>query len=68
MGGPVWKGKVNARVQELIANDKTSLGFAFSKDQTNIVRPWHGYKFDIETGRHQGQPAPDPAYGQARRR
>ncbi len=56
MGGPVCQGKVIARVQELIANDKTSLGFAFSKDHTNIVCPWHGYEFDIETGRHQGNP------------
>jgi nitrite reductase/ring-hydroxylating ferredoxin subunit len=56
MGGPVCQGKVIARVQELIASDKTSLGFAFSKDQTNIVCPWHGYEFDIATGRHQGNP------------
>jgi nitrite reductase/ring-hydroxylating ferredoxin subunit len=56
MGGPVCQGKIIARVQELIANDKTSLGFAFSKDQTNVVCPWHGYEFDIETGRHQGNP------------
>jgi nitrite reductase/ring-hydroxylating ferredoxin subunit len=54
MGGPVCRGKIIARVQELIADDKTSLGFAFSKDQTNIVCPWHGYEFDIGTGRHQG--------------
>jgi len=56
MGGPVCQGKIIARVQELIANDKTSLGFAFSKDQTNVVCPWHGYEYDIETGRHQGNP------------
>ena len=56
MGGPVCRGKVIARVEELIANDKTSLGFAFSKDQTNIVCPWHGFEFDIATGRHQGNP------------
>jgi nitrite reductase/ring-hydroxylating ferredoxin subunit len=54
MGGPVCRGKIIARVQELIADDKTSLGFAFSKDQTNIVCPWHGYEFDIGTGGHQG--------------
>src|SRR3974377_2043008 len=56
MGGPVCQGKIIARVQELIADDKTSLGLAFSKDQTNIVCPWHGYEFDIGTGRHQGNP------------
>jgi nitrite reductase/ring-hydroxylating ferredoxin subunit len=56
MGGPVCQGKIIARVQELIAQDKTSLGLAFSKDQTNVACPWHGYEFDISTGQHQGNP------------
>jgi nitrite reductase/ring-hydroxylating ferredoxin subunit len=56
MGGPVCRGKIIARVEERIADDKTSLGLAFSKDQTNVVCPWHGYEFDIATGRHQGNP------------
>jgi nitrite reductase/ring-hydroxylating ferredoxin subunit len=56
MGGPVCRGKIIARVEERLADDKTSLGLAFSKDQTNIVCPWHGYEFDIATGRHQGNP------------
>ena len=56
MGGPVCQGKIIARVQELIADDKTSLGLSFSKDQTNIACPWHGYEFDIATGQHQGNP------------
>src|SRR6266705_1546657 len=56
MGGPVCQGKIIGRVQELIAEDKTSLGFAFAKDQINVVCPWHGYEFDIQTGQHQGNP------------
>ena len=56
MGGPVCQGKIIARVQELIAEDKTSLGLGFSKDQANVVCPWHGYEFDIGTGHHQGNP------------
>jgi len=56
MGGPVCQGKIIARVQELIGEDKTSLGLAFAKDQVNIACPWHGYEFDISTGRHQGNP------------
>jgi nitrite reductase/ring-hydroxylating ferredoxin subunit len=43
-------------VQEIIAEDKTSLGLAFSKDQINVACPWHGYEFDIQTGQHQGNP------------
>jgi nitrite reductase/ring-hydroxylating ferredoxin subunit len=56
MGGPVCQGKLIPRVHELIAEDKTSLGFAFAKEQTNVVCPWHGYEFDINTGQHQGNP------------
>jgi nitrite reductase/ring-hydroxylating ferredoxin subunit len=56
MGGPVCQGKIIARVEEAIANDKTSLGFAFSKEQTNVACPWHGYEFNISTGQHQGNP------------
>ena len=56
MGGPVCQGKIIPRVQELVADDKTSLGFSFSKTQTNVVCPWHGYEFDIATGQHQGNP------------
>ena len=56
MGGPVCQGKIIARVEERIGEDKTSLGLAFSKDHTNVACPWHGYEFDIATGRHQGNP------------
>jgi nitrite reductase (NADH) small subunit len=56
MGGPVCRGKIIARVEERLADDKTSLGLAFSKDQVNVACPWHGYEFDIATGRHQGNP------------
>jgi nitrite reductase/ring-hydroxylating ferredoxin subunit len=56
MGGPVCQGKIIARVQELVAQDKTSLGLSFSKDHTNVACPWHGYEFDISTGQHQGNP------------
>ena len=37
MGGPVCQGKINPRVQEVIAEDKTSLGLAFSKDQILVI-------------------------------
>ncbi len=53
-GGPVCQGKILPRVEETIAADRQSRGMTFSKTQTNIVCPWHGYEFDIATGRHQG--------------
>ena len=56
MGGPAGRGKIIARVEEPIAEDETSLGLAFAREKSNIVCPWHGYEFDIATGRHQGNP------------
>jgi nitrite reductase/ring-hydroxylating ferredoxin subunit len=54
MGGPACQGKVIAKVDEVIAEDRTSRGLAFSKTQMHVVCPWHGFEFDIRTGRHPG--------------
>ena len=54
MGGPVCQGKMIAKVDEIIAEDRTSKGMAFSKTRMHIVCPWHGYEFDIRTGVHPG--------------
>jgi nitrite reductase (NADH) small subunit len=54
MGGPVCQGKMIAKVDEIIADDRTSKGMAFSKTRMHIVCPWHGYEFDIRTGVHPG--------------
>ena len=56
-GGPVCQGRMINRVEEVIAADKTSRGFRFSRSQVNIVCPWHGYEYDIRTGCHQGNAA-----------
>ena len=50
MGGPACQGKIIAKVDEVIAPDRTSKGMAFSKTQTNVVCPWHGYEYDMKTG------------------
>jgi nitrite reductase (NADH) small subunit len=57
MAGPVCQGRVLERVEEVIRADKTAHGFRFAKDRVNIVCPWHGYEYDIRTGRHQGNDA-----------
>jgi nitrite reductase/ring-hydroxylating ferredoxin subunit len=54
MGGPVCQGKMLAKVEEVIADDKTSKGMAFSKTRMHVVCPWHGFEFDIRTGQHPG--------------
>lgn len=56
-GGPVCQGRIMNRVEERIAADGRSLGLRFSRTRVNIVCPWHGYEYDIRTGRHQGNPA-----------
>ena len=55
-GGPVCQGKIFPRVEEALDGEKKSLGLRFSS-RKNIVCPWHGFEFDIETGLHQGDPA-----------
>jgi nitrite reductase/ring-hydroxylating ferredoxin subunit len=56
MGGPACQGKIIAKVEEVIAEDRTSKGMAFSKTKMHVVCPWHGFEFDIRTGVHPGNP------------
>jgi nitrite reductase (NADH) small subunit len=50
-GGPVCQGKIYRRVGEKIDADGKSQGMHFT-DTRQIVCPWHGYEFDVATGRH----------------
>jgi len=54
--GPACQGKIIAKVEEVVADDRTSKGLEFSKTKINVVCPWHGFEFDIRTGRHHGNP------------
>jgi nitrite reductase/ring-hydroxylating ferredoxin subunit len=54
LGGPVCQGRLLPRAQENFGDDRKSLGITFSKDEMNIVCPWHGYEYSIHSGRHQG--------------
>lgn len=54
-GGPVCQGRLFNGVEEIIMPDKTSRGMRFSKDR-HVVCPWHGYEFNLDTGRHPGDP------------
>ena len=51
-GGPVCQGKIMPRTVQMVRDDRRSGGLGFSDTQRNIVCPWHGYEFDILTGRH----------------
>src|SRR4029079_5741395 len=50
------QGTIIAKVEEGGAADRTSTGLEFSKTKINVVCPWHGFEFDIRTGRHHGNP------------
>ena len=52
-GGPVCQGNVFNQTEEMLGADKTSSGLRFSSTR-NIVCPWHGYEFNLETGCHPG--------------
>ncbi len=53
-GGPVCQGRMLKKVEEIIGKDKTSKGLTFSSEHTHLVCPWHGFEFNIKTGRHPG--------------
>ena len=67
MGGPACQGKMIAKVEEDIAPDRTSKGMIFSKSKLHVVCPWHGFEFDIRTGRHPGNPKARLRHDQGRR-
>ena len=56
LGGPACQGRIIAKVEEVVADDRTSKGLEFSRTKINMVCPWHGFEFDIRTGRHPGNP------------
>ena len=51
-GGPVCQGKVMPRTIQPVREDRKSGGPAFHAADRNIVCPWHGFEFDVLTGRH----------------
>lgn len=53
-GGPVCNGMLVHKTEEIIREDRTYAGMRFSKDQLNLVCPWHGVEFDVATGRNAG--------------
>jgi nitrite reductase (NADH) small subunit len=53
-GGPVCEGMLIRKVEEVIAPDKTYQGMRFSETDVHIVCPWHGWEFNVETGRCAG--------------
>jgi nitrite reductase/ring-hydroxylating ferredoxin subunit len=56
-GGPVCQGKLMQRVEERLDEQRRSLGIHYVEGSCNMVCPWHGYEFDVRSGRHAGIPS-----------
>src|SRR4051794_2513121 len=54
MGGPVGEGLILGKVEAVLSEDKRFLGERFSEDEIHIACPWHGWEYNIETGRCAG--------------
>ena len=55
-GGPVCQGRVMKGVEERLDDERRSLGIHYAEGRLHLVCPWHGYEFDVRTGRHAGHP------------
>lgn len=56
-GGPVGEGMLIGKVEAILGPDQSYLGERFSREETHLVCPWHGWEYDIETGRCAGDPS-----------
>ena len=53
LDGPACQGLLLPCTTEAFEPEtKKGLGRVFSKEQMNVVCPWHGMEFDIRTGEH----------------
>ncbi len=55
-GGPACQGRIVSRVRERLDDERRSLGLRFDDDTMHVVCPWHGFEYDVVTGRHPGRP------------
>ena len=53
-GGPVCQGRLMKGVEERLDEDKKSLGIHYKDGSLNIICPWHGFEFDVRTGKYAG--------------
>jgi nitrite reductase (NADH) small subunit len=53
-GGPVCEGLLVHKVEEVIGADRTYRGMRFNENELHIACPWHGWEFNIATGRCAG--------------
>jgi nitrite reductase/ring-hydroxylating ferredoxin subunit len=54
--GPVCQGRIMRRVLEPLDDEKCVRELAYDEHELNIICPWHGWEYNIKTGRHPGNP------------
>jgi nitrite reductase/ring-hydroxylating ferredoxin subunit len=55
-GGPVCRGSVIPRIETVLAADGSVVEERYVDSTANLVCPWHGFEFDIKTGRCVADP------------
>jgi nitrite reductase (NADH) small subunit len=50
-GGPVCTGEILGRYEQVLNVDGTVSGERFVDEEPRIACPWHGWEYDLETGR-----------------
>lgn len=55
-GGPVCTGMVIGKVEAVLGPDRRVLTEWFSPDQIHVVCPWHGWEFNLDSGRCAADP------------
>ena len=55
-GGPACEGKIIPKVISKIDKNNHYQGDDFDENEMHFVCPWHGWEYDMRTGRHAGDP------------
>jgi nitrite reductase/ring-hydroxylating ferredoxin subunit len=55
-GGPVCTGEILGRYEATLNPDGTIAGERFVDDDLRIACPWHGWEYDLATGRCAADP------------
>jgi nitrite reductase/ring-hydroxylating ferredoxin subunit len=50
-GGPVCEGLILGKVEAVLGADREVVQERFSDTELHLICPWHGYEYDLETGR-----------------
>lgn len=51
-GGPICQGRLFPKVEEPLSPERTVHGLRYVDGSLHIVCPWHGYEYDVRTGRN----------------